>query len=646
VPAEFDSQPARADGQAGHAAMEVKADRTTGNGPGVNRRSGDATSRHSKARYWKIAGKTVVPVYLVDDGVVPDTLVVRIGDPTGQEQTLFRKDVYDADFVSLDRSQRLVRSDGGAVSEPIPSAEIEVNTQRHVVVDQTIRALANDLDLYTRGESLGVVIREEGDTAKLQGGITLESAMGMMRFSPLTQSVLSCYITKNANYTQIIQTRYEEKVVDVHPPGWLIAAVHEKRSWPRIRHLLSITNCPYVRADGSLPLSGYDPTIATLYRPSVLIERLPDRPSQDDAREAAKSLYDLVAQFPFDTDDDFPVWLAYLLNVVQRPVIGGPTPGYVFHGNKAGCGKGLLIDLGGIIVHGHCVGTRTHPTDDVEAEKVKLALGLSGAPIIHFDNVREGGYYGGGVMDSMLTSTVVSGRILGQSRDSGPVPLRPTWTISGNNISPMGDSYRRWLTCNLTTTLESPHERDDIECSDLRGYARGHRAELLRHALIILKTHAVAGRPVATIQDEEESDRDWAPLGSFEEWDPIVRGAVHFATDRDCLATQRKGDEDSPQHQSKSLMLRGLREFDPARLGNTAEEIFRAATLAGVEQSYPTLHSAFANATTHGKPLDLKGFQYLLRSMKKTPIDGMRLEVIGENRNGQSVWTVVDVLHF
>jgi hypothetical protein len=46
--------------------------------------------------------------------------------------------------------------------------------------------------------------------------------------------------------------------------------------------------------------------------------------------------------------------------------------------------------------------------------------------------------------------------------------------------------------------------------------------------LIILKAHALAGRPTPG-----------CPLGSFESWDRVVRAAVWFATDGDCLTTQR-----------------------------------------------------------------------------------------------------------
>ena len=250
-----------------------------------------------------------------------------------------------------------------------------------------------------------------------------------------------------------------------------------------------------------------------MYRPNLTLQHLPNRPTRADAREASDRLNYLLRQFPFATGFDWSVWLAGLLTAIQRPRIAGPVPGFVFNGNKAGIGKGLLIDAIGVLAWGHCIPTRTYPTDPVEAGKVKLSLALSAVSAVHFDNLPEGGFFGNSELDSALTSTQVGGRILGQSRESGPVPLRPCWFLSGNNVSPSKDAYRRWLPCNLRMDLESPHERNDIEEQDLLGSIHDRRPELLRNALIILKAHAIAGHPREA----------WPRIGSFEEWDVIVR---------------------------------------------------------------------------------------------------------------------------
>src|SRR5262249_11755330 len=147
---------------------------------------------------------------------------------------------------------------------------------------------------------------------------------------------------------------------DVHPPGWCIEAVETWGYWPGVRELETITRCPYVLADGSLSKPSFDHENGTLYRPSVTLDDLPAELTRDDAVEAATHLQDLLIDFPWASGSDFAVWLAALLTAIQRPCIEGPVPGFAFNGNKAGTGKGLLIDVLGLIAWGHVVPTRTY----------------------------------------------------------------------------------------------------------------------------------------------------------------------------------------------------------------------------------------------------------------------------------------------
>jgi hypothetical protein len=307
-----------------------------------------------------------------------------------------------------------------------------------------------------------------------------------------------------------------------------------------------------------------------------------------------------------------------------------------------------LIDLAGIIVHGCPTGTSTYPSDPKEAEKVKLALALAAVPSVHFDNLPEGGFYGGGVLDSMLTSTVVSGRILGLSKDSGNVPLRTTWHVSGNNISPIKDSARRWLPSNLVTTLECPYERDDLDEHDLKGSTLRQRPELVRAALIILRAHAQAGQPTGT----KDNGKRWAPLGSFESWDRAVRGAIHYATGNDCLHTQREAAKSQPDRTDKAALLAGWMEIDPDRKGMTIEEVLDAVR-ADMERtkkeetppSWPVLRSALLAISRDSKLPGVDQVKYKIRSMRKTPINRMRFEscddTTAETRSGAKSWKVV-----
>jgi hypothetical protein len=526
--------------------------------------------------------------------------------------------------------------------------DVEISTRRYESLEAMLAILPKDPDLYCRGGSLGTVIREQTDTAILPGGVELLHAQGNLRFLPIASSVLGCRLTRLAAFFCWRKDPSGESfTTNCHPPDWLISAVADHQYWPGVPHLLTIADVPWVRADGSIPSPGFDRATRTLYVPSITIPKIPDRPTKKDVLEALDVLVDLVIQFPFEADDDRWVWLADVLTGIQRPLIAGPTPGFAYSGNAAGVGKGLLIDLGGIIVHGCPIGTSTYPLDPKEAEKVKLALALAAVPSVHFDNLSEGGFYGGGVVDSMLTSTVVSGRILGQSRDSGNVPLRTTWHVSGNNISPIKDSARRWLPSNLVTKLECPYERDDLDEDDLKGATLRKRPALVHAALIILRAHALAGQPTGT-----KDGKRWAPLGSFESWDRIIRGAIHYATGKDVLTTQRKAAAEQPDRTDKAGLLAGWLEIDPQRKGMTIEEVLDAVRddmevgkKKNTPPTWPVLKNALLALSRDSKLPSVDQVKYKIRSMRKTPINRMRFEscddTTAETRSGAKSWKVV-----
>lgn len=518
---------------------------------------------------------------------------------------------------------------------PAPSSnglpEIEITTDRFTAAVESIKALSADPDIFSRGASLGIVIEEESAIAKLSGGVELQNAKGSARFLVLSRSKVGCYLTKNARFYRWQKDRNGNYVsVDIQPPAWLIESVESWSAWPGIRSILTITQCPYVRSDGSIAEPGYDAAFGALFRPAGAAPVVPDRPSKQDASDAKDRLYQLVWQFPFKDGFDFSVWLAALLTAIQRPVITGPVPGFPFTANKAGSGKGLLIDLIGIIAWLNAIPTRSYPMDPAECAKVKLSLALAGVGSVHFDNLPEGGFYGSGELDSALTSTEVSGRILGASKESGSVPLRPVWMLSGNNVAPYKDAYRRWVPCRLNTPLESPHERDDLDVANLRQYAREHRATLLADALTILRAHALGGLPVG-----------WkAPLGSFEEWDRIVRGAVWFATGNDCLETQRKASAEAPDRLEKMALLKGWSGLpDGQTKGHTVKESIELAKDQPIV--YATLAAVLGSITTKdGKTTDSVAIGRKFRGMKDQNHGGWILESMGTADGGLIRWRV------
>jgi hypothetical protein len=529
----------------------------------------------------------------------------------------------------------VVNGQGVAAEAAAPRAEVEISPDRYVGLAGTLAALPTDPDLYVRGNILVRVTRETEDTARLGGGIELRRALGSPRVVMIGEAALSCRLTQFVEFfTWSKGAGGEDTSRHVHPPGWLVNAVLEHGEYPGVRPLLGIAEVPFPRADGSLVTTpGYDAQTGTYLAPSVAIRGLPDRPTQADAAKAANLLLDPMKQFPFATEDDPAVWLAALLTMIARPGIAGCVPGFAFNGNKAGCGKGRAIDCIAVIANGRPLPCMSYPRDDTEAAKVKMALALAGTPAIHLDNLGEGQSYGGSALDSAITSPAVSDRILGLSKMAEGLELRCVWFLSGNNVSPGRDAYRRWLPCNLMTELERPEERQDLLIPDLLAHVCEHRSELVRAALVILKAHAIAGRPTG----------DWAPLGSFEEWDRVVRGAVWFATGRDCNVTRRTAADSSPERRNKLALLEAWRELPSGGEnggGVTSETAIRWAF--GSPPEHPDLADVFLRFSRDGKTVTARQLGNLIGAIKGQNIGGLSFRSDGEVRRS-ALWRVVPV---
>jgi hypothetical protein len=286
-----------------------------------------------------------------------------------------------------------------------------------------------------------------------------------------------------------------------------------------------------------------------------------------------------------------------------------------------------------MIAYGYLFGTRPYPSDQAEFAKSKLALALACLPLVHFDNKQNGSYVGGSVEDSLITSRFVADRILGASQDSGNIPWRSICVVTGNNLSFKDDSDRRWMLANLVSDHEKPHERDDLPKGNLIEVVSQKRSDLLRNCLTILAAHALADRPRGLVDG-----KSWPLLGSFEDWDQAIRGAVWFATGQDCLETQRTGATESPKKIDSLKWIEGLGTLDPDGHGKTYLEIHQAG-LDGFSNNR-SLHEAVNDLAIPGRSPAAKDVRMKLRELKNVVVDGMRIVAKGENRLHQMLWSV------
>ncbi len=267
--------------------------------------------------------------------------------------------------------------------------------------------------------------------------------------------------------------------------------------------------------DGSVKCeNGYDPITQLIIKlPEGVNGDIPMFPSMDQVMAAVELVNESFKQFPFETVTDRSVFFSLLLTSVMRPVL--PTaPGFLIEAAMPGTGKTLLADCILIILSGmyDSVPEKYHQ-DKSEFHKTLMSTLATGQPYIFFDNVD--GEFGNDTMDIFLTSSKISGRLLGGNKrlnaDTNLLVI-----ATGNNATLSGDAFRRVMVCRLNAKVESPHLLT-FEISDLKKHVFEHRLDIIKAILTIKRGYLTLG--AGTFEAK-------SPLGSFGDWDSHARQVV------------------------------------------------------------------------------------------------------------------------
>jgi hypothetical protein len=326
---------------------------------------------------------------------------------------------------------------------------------------------------------------------------------------------LRAEITRHVNL--VVQKK--EGKTKVPPPAWLVEQIHSRAApWDGVRPLEQVAEAPFLRPNGTVcQEAGYDAETGVLYVPSDEFEPIPATPTLDDAKLASKSLTDLVSDFPFVSESHKAAWLASLLTPLARPAFSGPAPLFLIDANVRGSGKGLLAEIVSLIVAGRGFAMSQYAHDPEEMSKTITAIALSGEKLVLLDNVE--GKLGNSAIDSALTSTEWSGRLLGTNK-TPRLSLLATWYATGNNATLSADTARRVCHIRLESMLENPEMRAESEFKfpNLKSWVLTNRLKFLREALTILAAYCRAGRP----------NHGLPSWGSFEGWSKLIRNVVRW----------------------------------------------------------------------------------------------------------------------
>ena len=306
--------------------------------------------------------------------------------------------------------------------------------------------------------------------------------------------------------------------------------------WPQLRRLRGVVSGPIFRGDGSIAATpGYDPATEVLIDvPASLRVRVAERPTRDDAREAARELLDLLVDFPIISSGR-SAWLALVLTIVARDAIDGCVPAFLVDANSPASGKGLLVGTAGTITLGRQPAAAAWDDDAAEQRKLIMSLALEAERVVAIDNVRD--VLRSPSLERALTARSVSDRLLG-TQTVVTAPFDSIVAITANNCRIGGDLWRRIVPMRLVTEVERPDLRGDFRHPDLLAHARERRGELASAALTILRGFHCAGRPPQGLSE----------MGSFREWSSLVRDAIAWCDLPDPLgdreALRLRSDDD------------------------------------------------------------------------------------------------------
>lgn len=299
--------------------------------------------------------------------------------------------------------------------------------------------------------------------------------------------------------------------------------------------LAGIAESPTIRPDGTLITEpGYDPA-SKIYLATDLKVDIPEHPTREDALAARDKLLDVISDFAWaEGCPGESVVLSGLISTVARPAIDGPVPMHAISATVRGAGKGRVVEVASVIATGEIPDMQPYPTrDEKEVQKILLSVALQGAPLLVWDNVV--GDFGCASLDSSLTATQISGRVLGKSEMAGknkaPVFRAVQWA-TGNQMSPTGDLARRMMIATIDPRHEHPEEREGPtpgakwKYPDLIGHARQHRGELLGAVLTIVRAYLAAGCPEQPMRQMD-----------FIAWSRVIRGAIIWCGMRDPAET-------------------------------------------------------------------------------------------------------------
>jgi putative DNA primase/helicase len=394
-------------------------------------------------------------------------------------------------------------------------------------------------------------------------------------------------------------------------------------------HLRGVIQTPLLRADGSVCVSsGYDAVTQLFVAIPAGWPNPVKNPTKDDAREALKTLDALIDTFPFRTFADRSVVRSAMLTCIIRPTINA-APMHAISSPIAGSGKSKIDTICAILATGQPVAVLAWSPKSEEAEKRLGAALMRGDPVVCFDNIKSP--LEGALLCSMLTQEIVAIRVLGLSKIVD-IPMSATILANGNNLVVADDVTRRALVAVIDPKHENPESRrfDNDPVAD----ALNQRTELVNACLTILR---------AFIRSKETPK--CRPLGGYEVWSNLVRGALLWLGCADPVAVMKRTRDADPIRTSIDQLMRvWLKHFRTK--GVTANRVIRKAERIRDDEHDPTLFDALeAVAVGSSGKVNAKSLGRFISQHQDRIVGKYMFVRMKTNRVGSIVWKLAKPGH-
>lgn len=317
---------------------------------------------------------------------------------------------------------------------------------------------------------------------------------------------------------------------------------------PKIKGIVTF---PVMRCDGTvLSDPGFDARTGLLFLEGKFDRRPSNALTAPALKEALQRLWNPFRLFPFNDDVSRGVFLAALLTTAVRATL--PTaPAFLIRANSPGSGKTLLSECLMLLV-GARPTAMPMPENSEEVEKRLFAKLMSGCAGLTLDNITN--KIGGSALCAFLTSALPEGRILGKSQTRA-VENRALMVMNGNNVTVSGDAFRRVLPVSLDAECESPEAR--LFPFNPKAVIYERVDDFRSDMLSVLMSFQKAGAP--TVGE--------SGLGSFNEWDSVVRQCVCWIIQEDLspcpladpLEVLHMNKQEDPERQKHIVFLESWR---------------------------------------------------------------------------------------